>query len=229
MKSSRALGAILITAVGCTGGDSHTTLNSVEQRGSYAVGVTVGRDLANSPAQFDEDAIIAGIRDVLSDRTLQLTDEELQAAFQEFSQRTRDAVTQERQLVAEQNRLAGADFLLQNGQRTEVSITPSGLQYEVLERGSGPPPAASDVVTVHYIGTLIDGTEFDSSHRRGQPSSFQVDRVISGWTEGLQLMSVGSKFKFYIPSNLGYGDAGSGPVIGPNAVLIFEVELLGIE
>ncbi|MDQ6998320.1 MAG: FKBP-type peptidyl-prolyl cis-trans isomerase, partial [Mariprofundus sp.] len=122
----------------------------------------------------------------------------------------------------------GKAFLLENGKKAGVTTTASGLQYEVLTQGSGDKPVATDKVTVNYKGTLIDGTEFDSSYKRGQPASFPLNRVIAGWTEGVQLMSVGSKFKFVIPADLAYGELGAGKKIGPNSVLVFEVELLGI-
>lgn len=122
----------------------------------------------------------------------------------------------------------GTAFLASNKQKSGIIELPSGLQYEVLTQGNGPKPAESNKVTCHYHGTLIDGTVFDSSVQRGQPASFPLNMVIKGWTEGLQLMSVGSKWRFYIPPHLGYGDRQVGPVIGPNSTLIFEVELLGI-
>jgi FKBP-type peptidyl-prolyl cis-trans isomerase len=134
----------------------------------------------------------------------------------------------EREQAAAKNAAAGEAFLLDNRIREGVVVTESGLQYEVLTQGDGPRPAASDRVTVHYRGTLLDGQEFDSSYSRGEPATFVLDQVIPGWTEGVQLMPVGSKYKFFIPANLAYGPAG-GRSIEPNATLIFEVELLGIE
>ena len=129
---------------------------------------------------------------------------------------------------AEANLKAGEEFLAANKQKPGVTELPSGLQYEVLTEGSGPKPAASNKVTCHYHGTLTDGTIFDSSVQRGQPASFPLNQVIKGWTEGLQLMGTGSKWRFFIPPHLGYGDRQVGPTIGPNSTLIFDVELLGI-
>ncbi len=126
------------------------------------------------------------------------------------------------------NLKTGAEFLAVNSQKAGIVELPSGLQYEILTQGNGPKPTEFNKVTCHYHGTLIDGTVFDSSVQRGQPASFPLNMVIKGWTEGLQLMGVGSKWRFYIPPNLGYGDRQVGPVIGPNSTLIFEVELLGI-
>ena len=134
----------------------------------------------------------------------------------------------DRKQLAEENLSQGEAFLAENGKREGVISLPSGLQYEVIHDGSGDKPGAADTVVTHYRGTLIDGKEFDSSHRRGEPASFPVNRVISGWTEALQLMTVGSKWKLFIPSNLAYGEGGAGKVIGPNATLIFEIELLEV-
>ena len=131
--------------------------------------------------------------------------------------------------MAEKNAAAGAEFLASNRKREGVTTTPSGLQYEVLNKGDGPTPKRDEKVKVHYHGTLIDGTVFDSSVQRNEPITFGVTDVIPGWTEALQLMPVGSKWKLFIPSGLAYREAGKGPVIGPNATLVFEVELLGIE
>lgn len=128
----------------------------------------------------------------------------------------------------EENKVAGTTFLAENGKKTNIKTTASGLQYEVLTEGKGKKPTASDNVTVHYKGTTIDGKEFDSSYGRGEPTSFPLNQVIPGWTEGVQLMSEGSKYKFYIPSNLAYGEQGAGGTIGPNETLIFEVELIKI-
>ena len=135
----------------------------------------------------------------------------------------------DRKQQAEENLSQGEAFLSENGKREEVVSLPSGLQYEVIHDGNGETPGNTDTVVTHYRGTLIDGKEFDSSHRRGEPASFPVNRVISGWTEALQLMTVGSKWKLFIPANLAYGERGAGKVIGPHATLIFEIELLEIQ
>lgn len=135
----------------------------------------------------------------------------------------------DRKQLAEENLARGEAFIAENGKREGVVSLPSGLQYEVIHGGSGDRPGATDTVVTHYRGTLIDGKEFDSSHRRGEPARFQVNRVIPGWTEALQLMKVGSKWKLFIPSNLAYGERGAGKLIGPNAALVFEIELLEIQ
>ena len=129
----------------------------------------------------------------------------------------------------EENKAAGIAFLTENGKKESVKTTASGLQYEVITEGTGASPSASDSVTVHYKGTTIDGTEFDSSYKRGSPATFPLNRVIAGWTEGVQLMKEGAKYRFYIPSDLAYGPRGAGPIIGPNSTLIFDIELLKVQ
>ncbi len=195
----------------------------------YAIGTDIGASIKVAKADFDTDALIQGLKDALSDTEFALTEEELATLRQQFSGKMQQARMTEMQGQSEKNRKEGEMFLAENAKREGVITTESGLQYEVIKEGEGSKPAAEDTVTVHYKGTLIDGTTFDSSIERGEPATFPLNMVIRGWTEGVQLMSVGSKFKFYIPSELGYGDRGAPPRIGPGAALIFEVELLGIE
>lgn len=206
---------------------AQTALDTPEQRAGYGMGVNIGSTLASQGLlnDLDLDAMIAGIRDSV-DGELQLSEEDIMAALQAL-QMKKQAEAQE--AIAAQAQ-AGRDFLAENGKRSEVTTTASGLQYEVISRGddSAPKPQATDGVNVHYHGTLIDGTVFDSSVERNEPISFNLNEVIPGWTEGLQLMGVGDKFRFFIPAELAYGESGAGP-IPPNSTLIFEVELLGIE
>jgi FKBP-type peptidyl-prolyl cis-trans isomerase len=200
---------------------SDPNFESREQQSGYAAGVTIA-DFVNK--QFDgvqTKAICQGLRDKLSGEETLLPEEEVREIVNDYQQ-------EQREQKASANQAEGEKFLAQNAQRPEVQVTESGLQYEVVEEGSGDKPSAEDTVKVHYRGTLIDGTEFDSSYKRGEPIEFPLNRVIAGWTEGVQLMSVGSKYKFYIPGQLAYGERGAGPDIGPNATLIFEVELLDI-
>ncbi len=196
---------------------------------SYTVGADVGASLKRLETAFDMDFLMAGLRDILEDRPLQLDDATRADIKQTFLEQRRQRDQQEQASMSTNNLEAGQAFLDANKQREGVQVTASGLQYEVLTAGDGAKPTATSQVTVHYRGTLIDGKEFDSSYGRGQPTSFGVNQVIPGWTEALQLMSVGSKYKLFIPSNLAYGTRGAPPVIGPNSALIFEVELLGVK
>ena len=190
---------------------------------SYALGMSLGHSLINSGVKkVDVEKLMKGINDVMHGAKLELTVEEAQIAINEYFQKQQEQ-------AAAVNIAEGKEFLENNAKRPEVTTTESGLQYEVLTMGEGEKPAATDKVTVHYHGTLLDGTVFDSSVRRGQPATFGVNQVISGWVEALQLMPVGSKWKLFIPSQLAYGPHGAGEHIGPHATLIFEVELLAIE
>jgi FKBP-type peptidyl-prolyl cis-trans isomerase len=194
-------------------------------RMSYALGVRLGDNVRNtfSMVEFNVDMMILGLRDGLRDKP-QLKPEEIGKMLEkaQMEQRKRQAA------VAEENLKKGQAFLAENAKKEGITITPSGLQYKVVKEGDGPNPAATDTVTVHYRGTTIDGTEFDSSFSRNQPATFALNRVIRGWTEGLALMKVGAKYIFYIPAKLAYGMRSPTPKIPPNSVLIFEVELLGI-
>ncbi len=189
---------------------------------SYSLGILLANNLKQQGIKnFDADALLRGLQDVLNGtEQLSLAEANIQVQAQMRNQR---------QAEANANLEAGKKFLEENAQRKEVKVTDSGLQYEILQKGEGPVPTASDKVKVHYHGTLIDGTVFDSSVERGEPITFPVTGVIKGWQEALQMMPVGSKWKLYIPSELAYGQRGAGANIGPNSVLIFEVELLEIE
>ena len=203
-------------------------LTSEEGKAGYSIGVNIGMNLVNQMPMEDLNmaSLIQGVSDALNGQ-LQMSEEEIMNAIQAFS------LAQQEKFDAAQAEAAqaGVRFLEDNGQRPEVMITDSGLQYEVLEEGEAgaDSPRASDTVTVHYHGTLIDGTVFDSSVERNEPATFGLNQVISGWTEGVQLMKVGDKYRFYIPPELAYGEAGAGGIIGPNATLIFDVELLEIQ
>lgn len=207
--------------------EAEVALDTPQARLSYGVALGLGRNMANDGMSVDVDAFALGLRDALSGTEQRLTQEEIREEMMAFQER----VTAEREAsqaaMSEANAQAAQAFLTENATREGVTTTESGLQYEVLEAGDGAKPGADDQVQVHYRGTLIDGTEFDSSYSRGQPATFGLNQVIPGWSEGVQLMSVGSKYKFYIPSELAYGAAGSG-AIPPSAAIVFEVELLGI-
>ncbi len=203
-------------------------LSSENAKLSYAIGMDIGMSLKSLNADLDRSVLLAAINDRLDDAKLKLSDAEASKAKQAFFKQQAAKRAAEQKAAAEKNKTDGAAFLAENGKKKGVTTTKSGLQYEVLKQGDGAKPKATDKVTVNYRGTLIDGTEFDSSYKRGQPVTFPLNGVIKGWTEGVQLMTVGSKFKFAIPSELAYGSQAPSPRIGPDSVLLFEVELLGI-
>jgi FKBP-type peptidyl-prolyl cis-trans isomerase len=200
------------------------TLDTQQKKVSYAIGLNLGKSLKAQEVEADFDSLAKGVKDGLAGTSM-LDDQQIQETMESFQQEMTTRMTK----AAEKMQADGVQFLADNGKRPEVTTTASGLQYEILTAGDGPKPTATDKVKVHYRGTLVDDTEFDSSYKRGEPVVFPANRVIPGWTEALQLMPVGSKWKLYIPSALGYGPSGAGNAIPPNATLIFEVELLGIE
>ena len=196
---------------------------------SYALGMSLGENFRRQSMEVDTDTLVRGINDGLSGGKTLMTDQELQATLMQMQSELRAKQQERIRAEATANKKQGEDFLEANKNKPGVVTLPSGLQYKVITQGTGPTPLATDTVVCNYRGTLIDGSEFDSSAKNGgKPASFQVGRVIRGWTEALQLMPAGSKWELYIPANLAYGERGAGP-IGPNATLIFEVELLSIE
>lgn len=205
-----------------------TELNTDEQKLGYIIGMDIGKSLREQGADVDLDALVDAIRATFNGEKLDLTDEEAAAIRQEYVQKRQAAQQAESAVSGQANLAEGQKFLAENKTKEGVQTTASGLQYKVLNMGDGAKPAATDTVKVHYRGTLLDGTEFDSSYARNEPISFALNRVIPGWTEGVQLMPIGSKFTFYIAPELGYGEGGGGP-IPPNSTLVFEVELLDIE
>lgn len=194
---------------------------------SYAVGQQIGKSLVDQRLDLDLNMLLAGLSDMMSGKPL-LGDEALQAAMTKLQQETMARMQAENAKKGEAAKAKGEAFLTENKKKPGVMTTPSGLQYKVVTEGKGKKPTKENTVKVHYTGTLIDGTVFDSSVKRGEPIEFPLSGVIAGWTEGVQLMPVGSKFVFYIPSDLAYGTNGAGGSIGPNETLIFEVELLDI-
>ncbi|MGM0522000.1 MAG: FKBP-type peptidyl-prolyl cis-trans isomerase [Pseudomonadota bacterium] len=199
-----------------------------DERLAYSLGVTLGESMQADVEDLDIDAFSDGMRDVFAGNELALGEDEIAQALTSFQERAMQEREAETAAMAEANQAEGETFLAENAQRDDVTVTDSGLQYEVLESGDGASPGAQDSVEVHYEGTLLDGSVFDSSLERGEPVTFRVNQVIEGWQEALQLMSVGDVWKLYIPSELAYGESGQGP-IGPNEVLIFNVELLDVE
>ena len=203
-------------------------LDTTEQRLSYGIAYTLGQRMKADEVPMDVDAFAAGLRDALTGADPLLTEEEIGAEMQAYQEQAAAEQQAAQAALAEANEAAAVAFLAENATREGVVVTDSGLQYEIIEAGDGPIPGPDDTVEVHYSGTLIDGTEFDSSYTRGETVTFGVGQVIPGWTEALQLMPVGSKWKLVIPPELGYGAGGAGQVIGPNAALVFDVELISI-
>ena len=206
--------------------DEHAVeLESVAQRFSYVVGLQLGQRLRSQGLSgLDSTAVAAGIADVMSDREPQLGMEEMQQAAEAFQAQ----LNAEMDRMAQANKTAEDEYLAANRDKDGVQVLDSGIQYSVVEEGSGESPSAESQVTVHYRGTLPDGTEFDSSHSRGQPAEFQVGQVIDGWQQVLPLMKEGAKWNVVIPSALAYGERGAGASIGPNQLLLFEIELLEV-
>ena len=200
---------------------------NVEQA-SYGMGLRVGQQVNETAMPFDSDDFIAGLTDGIAGNSPQIDEDKIIAAMQQLGEEMQQQMLDEQAEIGRKNAEASAAFLKANSEKEGVITTDSGLEYKVITQGTGPKPTADSVVEVHYRGTLIDGTEFDSSYKRGQTATFPVNAVIAGWTQALQLMPVGSKWELYIPSDLAYGPAGS-PPIGPNSALIFEVELVAIE
>ncbi|MDY7116221.1 FKBP-type peptidyl-prolyl cis-trans isomerase [Halomonas sp. SSL-5] len=202
-------------------------IESDEQKLGYSLGVTLGQSLQQDVEDLDVDAFTQAIQDVFAGDDLALSDEEMAEALMAFQQQAAAERQAEAEAAAEANRAEGEAYLAENAERDGVETTDSGLQYRELESGDGVSPGARDSVEVHYEGTLIDGTVFDSSYARGEPVSFRVDQVIEGWQEALQLMNVGDTWEIVIPAELAYGAQGQGP-IGPHETLLFKVELLDI-
>ena len=196
-------------------------LKTDRQRFSYMVGMQIGQQLMRDNVDLDEAAFMAAIKDVRSNAKPRLSKQEMQETLQHIQKQRQD----EERKVGEKNRIEGEKFLTANKEKPGVKVMPSGLQYKVITAGTGPKPKPTDTVEVDYRGTLIDGKEFDSSYKRGKPATFPINGVIKGWQEALQAMKVGAKWQIFVPAKLAYGSHGAGPLIGPNATLIFEVEL----
>src|SRR5881396_1359548 len=206
------------------GQEKSPQLKDQKDKVSYSIGLNIGFNLNRQNVQINADVLSAGIKDAIAGKPQLTTDQvkEVMTTFEKDMQAKQKA-------AGEKNAAEGAKFLEENKKKEGVKTTVSGLQYKVIKDGTGAQPKATDTVTVNYRGTLINGTEFDSSYKRGQPATFPLNGVIKGWTEGVQLMKVGSKYQFFVPPNLAYGERAVGPDIAPNSMLIFEVELLGVK
>lgn len=206
--------------------DSGSSLKTEEEKVSYLLAYILTENTKKSEENLNQESFLQGVKDSLNNQPSALSQEEMERIFRNIQQK---AFIKNQRQEGERHKMEGQKFLEENRKRTEVKVTDSGLQYEVLTEGTGRSPKAENSVEVHYRGTLINGIEFDSSYKRKESISFPLNGVIKGWTEGLQLMKEGAKYKFYIPSDLAYGERGAGQSIPPNATLIFEVELIKVK
>ena len=205
------------------------TLKTEKEKFSYALGMNIGNGMHRQGVDVDPNILARGMKDAIAGRKTLMTEDEARAAVMQMQTQVRQKMEEKAKEAGAANKKQGEEFLAANKTKEGVATLPSGLQYKIMKEGSGPKPSATDSVVCNYRGTLIDGKEFDSSYKRGQPATFPVTGVIKGWTEALQLMPVGSKWQLFIPPDLAYGERGAGGDIGPDATLIFEVELLSIE
>lgn len=204
-------------------------LETTLQKASYLIGRNIGDTIKRDELDLDPEVLVTALREALAGKDSRISEEESEKVMTAFQEMMEEKMTAKAAEATKVNQAEGTKFLEENKKREGIKVTESGLQYEVLKEGEGAKPAATDTVSVHYHGTLLDGTVFDSSVERNEPAEFPVNGVIKGWTEALQLMPTGSKWKLYIPSELAYGERGAGSDIGPHATLVFEVELLGIQ
>ena len=218
-----ALGVVLLVTQ--VSAQEKSALKNQKEKMSYIIGMDIGNNLKKQSIDIDPNILAKGVKDALSGSQPLLTEQEVRETTMAFQKE----MMAKQEEVGKKNKREGETFLAENKKKEGVKTLPSGLQYKVIKAGTGKKPKLTDTVTTHYRGTLINGTEFDSSYRRGQTVSFQVNGVIPGWTEALQLMEEGAKWQLFIPSNLAYGERGAGRDIGPNATLIFEIELLSIQ
>lgn len=214
--------------LGCFDSVADQSLKSQKDKASYSIGINLGTQLSQNKDDIDVDKVILGINEAFAGKESRLTPEEVRTVMTEFQQTMQKKQQEKIAALSEQNKKDGDAFLAKNKTEEGVTTLESGLQYKIITAGTGESPKVTDTVVTHYTGTLVNGTEFDSSHKRGQPATFPVNGVIAGWTEALQKMKVGSKWKLFIPSELAYG-VNAPPQIGPNSVLIFEIELLEIK
>jgi FKBP-type peptidyl-prolyl cis-trans isomerase FklB len=218
---------VIISSQGKSQG--RTELKTQKDSVSYAIGLDIGKRLKQQSVEFDADLLARGIKDADSDSTRLLTETQAESVMNTFQHQMAAKLDSVKKALGMKNKADGDAFLAENRKKGGVKVLPDGLQYKILKEGNGKKPKADETVTVNYRGTLIDGKEFDSSIKRGEPATFQVKGVIKGWTEALQLMPIGSKWQLFIPPELAYGERGAGEVIPPNSTLIFEVELLSIK
>ena len=229
MKSHLIIAGVFLLVPALLFPQGKTSLKTQKDKVSYSIGLDFGKNMKRQSIELNLDQLLRGIKDGVSGATQAMTDTEIQECMTAFQKEMMTKMADKAKVDGEKNLKEGEAFLAANKKKPGVVTLPSGLQYKILKEGTGKSPKATDTVTTHYRGTLINGKEFDSSYKRGEPATFPLNRVIPGWTEALQHMKIGSKWEIYVPSKLGYGENGAGQDIGPNATLIFEVELLGIK
>lgn len=221
--------ALGLLAGSASAADTKMTLKDDKDKVSYAIGLNIGKSMKQEGLDINPDALAAAMKDVFAGAKPQLTDEQVQQVMQDFQKKMMAKQMAAREEGLGKNKAEGEKFLADNKKKAGIKTTASGLQYKVITAGTGKTPKATDTVKTHYRGTLINGTEFDSSYKRGEPAEFPVNGVIKGWTEALQLMKEGAKWQLFIPSELAYGERGAGKDIGPNSTLIFDIELLSVK
>ena len=229
MKKLFIAAVLLALVVSSAAAQKKTEPKTKKDKISYSIGVNIGKDFKMRGMDINPDMLARGMKDGMSGGTTALSDSAMEAVMMAYQKEMMQKMDAQKKVIGDKNKKEGAAFLAANKLKDGVVTLPDGLQYKILTAGTGPKPTADQTVTCHYRGTLIDGTEFDSSYKRGQPAEFPLKGVIKGWTEALQLMPTGSKWQLFIPSDLAYGENGAGQSIGPNATLVFEVELISIK
>ena len=230
LRSVMLTGFLVLILLGCSRDKQKSIVVKTEvDRVSYSLGMNIAKGLKRQGVEINSDIFAKAVNDVIIGNKTMLTEEEMRETLRNYQKELREKMKKEREIIGEKNQKESTIFLEANKKKEGVITLPSGLQYKILKEGTGKFPKPTDTVICNYKGTLIDGTVFDSSYERGNPATFTLNRVIKGWQEALPLMKVGSKWELYVPGELGYGKRGSGQKIGPDAALIFEIELLSIK
>lgn len=229
MKSFLIFGTMLLALPALAIGQQKVSLKTQKEKVSYSIGLDIGRNMKRQTLEIDIAQFTRGVQDGIGDTKPLLTDQEIQECMTTFQKEVMARMEENSRKQGEKNKMEGEAFLAENKKKPGVKTLPSGLQYKVLQEGTGKSPKATDSVVTHYRGTLLDGKEFDSSFKRGEPMTFVLNQMIPGWIEGLQLMKEGAKWQLFVPSSLGWGDRGAGQDIGPNATVVFEVELIKVK
>jgi FKBP-type peptidyl-prolyl cis-trans isomerase FklB len=229
MKTTALAILSFLLAFGITAAQSKNRLNTDQKKMSYSIGMNIGKNLTRQNLELHTSSLFLGLRHGLSGKNALLSDREIREVMAAFQKTMRGKAQALKKNKGDKNKTEGAAFLASNKKISGVKTTKSGLQYKLLKPGKGTSPTPTDTVEVHYKGTLLDGKEFDSSYKRGKPAMFQVNRVIKGWTEALQMLKPGGQMMVWIPSNLAYGERGAGLMIGPHATLIFDIKLISVK